>query len=129
MSRGHLTILDFDNLDSPLMSPASFSAPGGIPGSAIAERIFNDPESWEDTSGDECDYPEDVENDTLAWLSEEIEKIRTQSADTGGFDLDRLEKRYSKDVNLIPKREGNAGWRELARRSGVRPISLAGLFE
>lgn len=132
MSRGRLNILDFDDLDSPLTSPTSFSALGGIPGSAIAERIFNDPESWEDTSGDECDYPEDIGNDTLAWLTEEIEKIRSQSAGiglNGGFDLGWSEKRDSKDSNLIPKREGNAGWKDIARRSGVRPISLAALFD
>jgi len=132
MSRRRLNVLDFDNLDSPLTSPTSFSALGGIPGSAIAERIFNDPESWEDTSGDECDYPEDIENDTLAWLTEEIEKIRSQSAGiglNGGFDLSWSEKRDSKDSKLILKREGNAGWKDIGRRSGVRPISLAALFD
>jgi hypothetical protein len=122
-------------LESPLASAAPFSALGGFPGSAIAERIFNDPDSWEDTDGDDGDYPEDVEDDTLAWLTEEIEKIRIQSASAGvngAFPVPLLEKRDSKDSSLLPAPEigeDNGDWKGIARRGSVRPISLAGLFE
>ncbi|KAF9530100.1 hypothetical protein CPB83DRAFT_200424 [Crepidotus variabilis] len=133
MSRGRLNIpAELDVLDSPLSAvPGPFSSLGGIPGSALAERIFNDPDSWEDTDGDEGDYPEDVEDDTLVWLSEEIEKIRLQSAGTGAFQLPS-DKRESKDSSLFrapTKGEGNMDWRGIAQRGGVRPISLAGLFD
>jgi hypothetical protein len=99
-----------------------------VPGSTITEKIFDDPHSWDDTIGDEGDYPEDIETDTLAWFTEGIEKLRRQSAGfgKGGFDLSRGDKR---EAEILQKREANAGWKDLARRGSVRPISLAGLFE
>jgi len=121
-------IPDLDALESPLLSPTPLTGLAGVPGSAIAEKIFNDPHSWDDTSGDEGDYPEDIESDTLAWFTEEIEKLRRQSAGIGRDDYD-IVRRESKETDLAPKREGNTGWKDIARRGSVRPISLAGLFE
>src|SRR5260221_5626980 len=126
MSKGRSIIPDLDALESPLLSPTPLPGLAGVPGSAIAEKIFNDPHSWDDTSGDEGDYPEDIESDTIAWFTEEIEKLRRQSTGIGTDDFSRRE---SKETGLAPKREGNAGWRDIARRGSVRPISLAGLFE
>ena len=129
MLRGRSVIPDIDVFGSPFLSPARSGPLSDVPGSAIAERIFNDPDSWDDTSGDEGDYPEDIENDTIAWLTEEIEKIRGHSAGVGGsatFDFNDSKKR---DNSLTPNVEANAGWKNIARRSTVRPISLAGLFE
>ena len=37
---------DLDILDTPLMSSTPFTPFTGVPGSAIAENIFNDPDSW-----------------------------------------------------------------------------------
>lgn len=120
-------IPDLDALDSPLLSPTGLR---GVPGSAIAEKIFNDPLSWDDTSGDEGDYPEDIETETLAWFTEEIEKLRRESATFGKdrVDLLRGDKKENKEAELVPKRDGNAGWKAIAHRGSVRPISLAGLF-
>jgi len=76
---------DLDILDSPLMSSIPFSSLSGLPGSAIAENIFNDPDSWEENDDPEAD--EDEDDDTLAWLVEEIEKFKANSADVyGAFD-------------------------------------------
>ncbi|KAF8632707.1 hypothetical protein AX15_001731 [Amanita polypyramis BW_CC] len=63
--------LELDNLDSPLVSPSPLTSVGGIPGSAIAEKIFNDPDSWELEDG----------NLGMAWLTEEVEKLKRLSTD------------------------------------------------
>jgi len=136
MMRGRFNAPDLDVLDSPLMSSSPFSALGGVPGSALAERIFNDPDSWEDTDGDEDDdYPEDVEHDTLAWLTEEIERFRAHSSGVetnGTFDLPPPIPQDTKSHLTVPEEKPgplNIGWKGINRKSGVRPISLAGLFE
>lgn len=46
-----------------------------------------------------------------------------------GIGKDDFSRRESKETDLAPKRDGNAGWKDIARRGSVRPISLAGLFE
>ncbi|KAJ3509099.1 hypothetical protein NLJ89_g5398 [Agrocybe chaxingu] len=139
MFRGRFTHPDLDVLDSPLVSATPFTCTTGIPGSALAERIFNDPESWEDTDGEEGDYPEDIDADSLAWLTEEIEKIKAHSAglephpsfahassDTKGATL-------MPPVSAVPQnvRESiRTGLkRRLTRKKSVRPISLAALFQ
>lgn len=142
---------DLDVLDSPLMSPNPLSAIlGNVPGSAIAERIFNDPDSWEDTDADDSDFPVDVDGqDQLAWLTEEIEKFKA------GMDSARLEDSPSTPTDkdkislslvetptsgttpaLVPKNrvslirgDANAGWKGIGKKGNVRPISLAALFE
>lgn len=67
--------LDLDLLDSPLISPTPLTSVGGIPGSAIAERIFNDPDSWETSS------EQDEDNDPeMVWFADQLEKLKRFSA-------------------------------------------------
>ncbi|KAF9466716.1 hypothetical protein BDZ94DRAFT_1250596 [Collybia nuda] len=67
---------DLDLLESPLISANPFGTMlGGIPGSAIAEKIFNDPESWHD-SDEENNLDSATTKDPMAWLAEELEKFQ-----------------------------------------------------
>jgi len=127
MVREKFDYLDLDVLDSPLMSSTPFTFLNGVPGSAIAENIFNDPHSWED-DGD----VEDRALDPLAWLAEGIEKFKTNSADVyGAFDLAITDKRKS---GLFPpaadgRMELGSGLKGIKRASKIRPISIPYLFE
>ena len=69
--------LELDNLDSPLVSPSPLTSVGGIPGSAIAEKIFNDPDSWDNPLGPELEGGDPE----MAWLTEEVEKLKRLSID------------------------------------------------
>ncbi|PPQ70336.1 hypothetical protein CVT24_012997 [Panaeolus cyanescens] len=133
---------DLDVLDSPLGSPPPFTAAFSIPGSALAERIFNDPDSWEDTDVDEGDFPEDIMmNEQMAWLTEEIEKFRASSASLESnipFDVvpDRDSKGGLKGLITSPIGDNKdsldvdaANWKGIGKRKSVRPISLAALFD
>ncbi|PPQ84702.1 hypothetical protein CVT25_014055 [Psilocybe cyanescens] len=141
MLRGRFNYPDLDVLDSPLLSPTPFGSGSlsSIPGSAIAERIFNDPDSWEETDGDEGDFPEDV--DQLAWLTEEIEKIRA-GVDSSKPPFDDSDDSPStptdKDAQFITTptsgrsslvRRGAGNWKGVSKKSDMRPISLSALFE
>lgn len=118
---------DLDVLDSPLISPLPTSV-GGLPGSALAERIFNDPCSWEDGALD----LDGIGGDPMAWFQEEIDKFSANSAGlpdvaTGPhYDDDFSEKvRWMQTpVSAIPRNLQLKGMRR-----SVRPISLAALFE
>ncbi|KAF9039337.1 hypothetical protein BJ165DRAFT_381646 [Panaeolus papilionaceus] len=137
MLRGKINYLpDLDVLDSPLGSPVPFTAAFSIPGSALAERIFNDPDSWEDTDVEEGDFPEDVMmNDQMAWLTEEIEKFRASSAGIEpSIPFEVVFDKDSKDKGLIasPADDGKVdadSWKGIGKRKSVRPISLAALFD
>lgn len=65
---------DLDLLDSPLISANPFGTMLGVPGSAIAEKIFNDPESWQDSDKENLDR--ETTKDPMAWLAEELEKFQ-----------------------------------------------------
>ncbi|KDR72793.1 hypothetical protein GALMADRAFT_212821 [Galerina marginata CBS 339.88] len=135
---------DLDVLESPMISPAPNSFRFSVPGSALAERIFNDPESWEDTDADDSDIPDDIDGvDPLEWLTEEIEKFRA-GIDTDVAHSDSSSESPStptdKAANLVttptsaatptsalPQRAG-AIKRVKRGSSRVRPISLAALF-
>ncbi|PPQ86265.1 hypothetical protein CVT26_004906, partial [Gymnopilus dilepis] len=127
MSRAaaRFNIPDLDMLDSPLVSPTPISL-SGIPGSALAERIFNDPESWEDNDDDMSDIPEDIDvsaEDEFEWLAEEIEKAVVVGTAGGA-----LHAADSKAGELVPA-ENRKSWKGIGKRASVRPISLAALFE
>ncbi|KAF8966783.1 hypothetical protein BDZ97DRAFT_1756374 [Flammula alnicola] len=140
MLRGTFNYPDLDVLDSPLMSPTPLTGfLSGVPGSALAERIFNDPESWGDDDDDYGDFPEDVDGEQLAWLAEELEKVRGgKSAGVEAFDVQTpTEKGGMKLIATPPvsgvppfiRRDAGAGWKGIGNRRSVRPISLAALFE
>jgi hypothetical protein len=128
MMRAKFNYPDLDVLDSPLMSPTPLTSVGGIPGSAIAERIFNDPDSWEES--DDTDVPEDLAHDPLAWLVDEIEKFRSNSADVyGAFDPAVHGKR--KPGLMTPLTGGmelGTGFKGI-RRNNIRPISITSFFD
>ena len=85
LSRRKFDYPDLDVLDSPLLSSTPFTSSfSGVPGSAIAENIFNDPASWEKNDNA---HVEDVAPDPLAWLTEGMEKFKANSAHVyGAFD-------------------------------------------
>ncbi|RDB21962.1 hypothetical protein Hypma_011120 [Hypsizygus marmoreus] len=94
MFRRHIP--DLDNLESPLISASPFgSILGAVPGSAIAEKIFNDPESWQDAAADEVDAEETKE--AMAWLAEEVEKYHASGDELGLSPIER-----DMDVALRP---------------------------
>ncbi|KAF8183639.1 hypothetical protein BJ912DRAFT_975974 [Pholiota molesta] len=141
MLRGRFNYPDLDILDSPLVSSAPFTAAfSNIPGSAIAEKIFNDPESWGDDDEDHGDFPEDVDGEQLAWVTEELEKVvgkvagNELHASTTNAPAPR-EKGSLVPASLPPhlqaslKRDPSIAWKGIGKRGPVRPISLTGLFE
>lgn len=134
MMQGKFTFPDLDVLDSPLLSAAPLTAVfSNIPGSAIAEKIFNDPESWGDDE-DDRDFPEDVDADQVAWLTEELEKVRGKAAGIGHHDSKPNSLLASPPIALasrLLKRDSSIAWKGtgLGKRGAVRPISLAALFE
>ena len=109
MTRAEFNYPDLDILDSPLLSSTPYL--NGIPGSAIAENIFNDPDSWEDN-----------DDEPLAWLAEEIEKFKANSADVyGAFDPAVDNKR---NPGLTPTTQLGTGLKGIDRTSNIRPISI-----
>ena len=124
---------DLDVLDSPLMSSAPLTAVfSNIPGSAIAERIFNDPESWGDDDDDDGDFPEDMDIEQLTFWEEELELVREKP--TGVQDI-KGNTLVTTPASALPqrllKRDPSIAWKgkALGKRGAVRPISLAALFE
>ncbi|KAF6756562.1 hypothetical protein DFP72DRAFT_810008, partial [Ephemerocybe angulata] len=134
---------ELDFLESPLMSPAMPSGVslGPVPGSALAERIFNDPESWETE-----DLDEDGAVDPMAWFIEEVERFRLNSAASSATafssetemdsDRDLLSDDDDEDedgLDELDKRDGSApktGLKGIKRKSAtLRPISLTAFFE
>ena len=117
---------DLDILDSPLMSPFTTSL-NGVPGSAIAENIFNDPDSWEEN--DDADDA-DVDMEPLAWLVEEIEKFKSNSADLyGAFDPAYDSKKNPDLTPLNGDMQLRTGLKGIDRTSKIRPISIPYFFE
>lgn len=73
MPRKHVP--DLDILESPLISAEPFgSLLGNMPPSALAEKIFNDPHSWQETEDDHQN--EDIADmtDAITWLEMELRK-------------------------------------------------------
>ena len=88
--------LDLDVLDSPVISLNSCaSVLSSGPGSSIAEKIFNDPESWHDSDDTQIDDRE--MKDVMAWFAEELEKYGDHFGD--GIRLSPIEQGLS-DVKL-----------------------------
>ena len=132
MLRGTFNYPDLDVLDSPLISPTPLTS--GIPGSALAERIFNDPDSWEDNQVEEGDFPVDVNLDRLSWLlAEEVEKFKRTSAisEKAVSLINTPTSAVHHNVKQSIKREAaGTGLKGIDGKKGsVRPISLAALFE
>lgn len=120
---------DLDILDSPLMSPFTSSL-NEIPGSAIAENIFNDPHSWEENDDADADADADEDMEPLAWLVEEIEKFKANSADLyGAFDLAVGDKRNPGLTPLTGEMQLGTGLKGIDRTSKIRPISIPCFFE
>ncbi|KAJ3527879.1 hypothetical protein NMY22_g9617 [Coprinellus aureogranulatus] len=167
MQRPRVIPAELDLLDSPLSSPSvafpsatPFSASlGPMPGSALAEHIFNDPGSWETDDTDlSLDDEDGARADPMAWFIEEVERFRLGSAGTDsdgsstafsftpgsvgfglddGEDTDADEEDASDKAALItsPDAQDEKQQQQPAvkgikkQRKGVRPISLAALFE
>ncbi|KAJ3572005.1 hypothetical protein NP233_g3376 [Leucocoprinus birnbaumii] len=81
MARKDITLFD-DPFDSPIASPTLIL--NTIPGSALAERIFNDPAAWEALKEDEETQINnnrlpldelDAEEEEMAWLEGEIKRF------------------------------------------------------
>jgi len=125
MVKAEFNYPDLDILDSPLISPF-ISSLNGVPGSAIAEDIFNDPDSWEEND----DVDVDTDEDPLAWLVEEIEKFKANSADLyGTFDTGLDNKRNPDLSPLTGETQLTTGLKGIDRTSKIRPISIPCFFE
>ncbi|KAF9005211.1 hypothetical protein BDQ17DRAFT_1354048 [Cyathus striatus] len=150
-------VFDLDVLDSPIISPTPLSVGGlGIPGSALAERIFNDPEAWTTDNDADSEEGEEIfrqdvirfgglerssQDDPLAWLAEEIEKFQARSAGSQEVFVNNTEedddqtpelKQFEDKYRLTP-RESTYNWG--TKWEGVKeeedmkqPISLTSLF-
>lgn len=112
---------NLDILDSPLMSSTPLTSfLNGIPGSAIAENIFNDPDSWE-----ENDDVDGVDMEPLAWLADEIEKFKAKSADVyGAFDVAVDNKTNPGLTPPAGEMQLGTGLKGIDRTSNILPISI-----
>ncbi|KAG6875216.1 hypothetical protein C0992_004725 [Termitomyces sp. T32_za158] len=64
---------DLGSLESPLISANPFgSILGIVPDSALAERIFNDPDSWQGADDDDDDDDVFKDTDSVKWLADEV---------------------------------------------------------
>lgn len=121
---------ELDVLDSPSLefgqSPLASAMFGRMPGSALAERIFNDPSAWE-TSGElGCDESEDEEEgveisfDANGLDKSEVETARMDSSTTPTDSKARLLASPISQQQRPPMG---------IQKHKVRPISLASLFQ
>ena len=62
---------------------------GTMPGSALAEKIFNDPESWEEA--EEQKDESDAAREAMAWLEDELEKYQALGDKLGLSPIERLD--------------------------------------
>lgn len=129
MFRGKYNYPDLDILDSPLLSPTAGTPFGAIPPSALADRIFNDPESWGEDDTPDGDFPQDV--DDLTWLTEELEKV-VQSAgikQNGAFGI-AAEDFTTDEQHIVPVAHNvRASMPRSSKKAALRPISLAALID
>ncbi|KAG6841658.1 hypothetical protein C0991_008643 [Blastosporella zonata] len=126
MFRKHVP--DLDSLESPLISANPFgSILGVVPGSALAERIFNDPESWHGADDDDGDL-KDVE--VMTWLADEVEKydvnadeLRLSPVDR---DVDLMLKPFSERFKLsaTPGSEKHTNWEGIAKEDRMPLLPL-----
>ncbi|KAF5319724.1 hypothetical protein D9619_008821 [Psilocybe cf. subviscida] len=133
MFRGKHNYPDLDILDSPLLSPTAGAPFSTMPPSALADRIFNDPESWGEDDTSDNDFPQDV--DDLTWLTEELEKV-VQSAGmghsgafgvkAGGSDADD---QHDAPASSMPRHARASAQRVVGKKGPLRPISLAALLD
>ncbi|TFK25831.1 hypothetical protein FA15DRAFT_668000 [Coprinopsis marcescibilis] len=119
---------ELDVLDSPLLSPTPLGSAflGNVPGSALAERIFNDPGSWE--TSEEYD---DSALDQMAWLVDEVEKYGLHSASSSLDSASTVDGSMPEKANLVSSimHARNRDTLMDIKRRNIRPISLASLFE
>lgn len=118
---------ELDVLDSPSIefgqSPLASAMFGRMPGSALAERIFNDPSAW-DTLGEGYDDSEDDEEgveisfDGDGLDKSEVETARMDSSTTPTRSIDSK-------ARLLGSPQPSMG----IQKHKVRPISLASLFQ
>ncbi|KAJ2924026.1 hypothetical protein H1R20_g13070, partial [Candolleomyces eurysporus] len=131
MQRGNFPDLDLP--DSPLLSATIPAGLGPVPGSALAERIFNDPDAWETE-----DFDEDMLSDPMAWFTEELERFRLNSAASSdtAFSSGTDDEGASSDAELdkvtfmpSPGLTVQGSLVKGIKRKSLRPISLAALFK
>ncbi|KAG5641456.1 hypothetical protein DXG03_005145 [Asterophora parasitica] len=108
---------DLDLPESPLISANPFgSTLGVVPGSALAERIFNDPRSW-GGSDDDNDDELLASKDAITWLADEMAKYSGEELALSPVDRDV-------DIMLKPfaerfKRVATSGPNKSTRWEGV----------
>ncbi|KAG6833298.1 hypothetical protein H0H87_008930 [Tephrocybe sp. NHM501043] len=116
MFRKHVP--DLDSLESPLISASPFgSILGVVPGSALAERIFNDPDSWQGTDDDD-----DLKGtEAMSWLAEEVEQYQANDEELClspvDRDVDLMLKPFSERFKLAasPEEEKQSNWDGIAK--------------
>jgi hypothetical protein len=133
MFRGKSNYPDLDILDSPLLSPTAGAPFSTIPPSALADRIFNDPESWGDDDTSDNDFPQDV--DDLTWLTEELEKVVHSAGmnHSGTFgttgESSTTDEQRGVPASSHPRNVRASAQRVTGKKGPLRPISLAALFD
>ncbi|KAG6811580.1 hypothetical protein H0H92_006744 [Tricholoma furcatifolium] len=112
MFRKHVP--DLDSLESPLISANPFgSILGAVPGTALAEKIFNDPDSWQTADDDDDDLHDTAE--AIAWLAEEVDTCHVStdgpSLSPVDRDVDLMLKPLSEKLNLSFNSGSEANWK------------------
>ncbi|KAG6909406.1 hypothetical protein DXG01_000707 [Tephrocybe rancida] len=123
MFRKHVP--DLDSLESPLISANPFgSVLGVVPGSALAERIFNDPGSWQGADDDEGDLED---GEAMTWLAEEVERSQANGDELClspvDRDVDLMLKPFSERFKLAatPESDKQVNWDGIAQ-DGKKPF-------
>ncbi|KAG6867999.1 hypothetical protein C0993_008555 [Termitomyces sp. T159_Od127] len=113
---------DLDSLESPLISANPLgSILGVIPGSALAERIFNDPDSWLGPDDDDGDLED---TDVVKWLADEAEGLKLLPIDQ---DVDIMLKHLSSEKSNFAgpaATEKLANWDDIAQDSQLPFLPL-----
>ncbi|KAH6902642.1 hypothetical protein BKA70DRAFT_1081949, partial [Coprinopsis sp. MPI-PUGE-AT-0042] len=123
---------ELDVLDSPLLefgqSPLASAMFGRMPGSALAERIFNDPSAWE-TSG-ELGNDESEDDDEGIEISFDADGLDKAEVETARMDSRRTPTTSESKARLLASPPSQQRQHPMGiQRRAVRPISLASLFE
>ncbi|KAH0580381.1 hypothetical protein J132_00125 [Termitomyces sp. J132] len=115
---------DLDSLESPLISANPFGPIlGVVPGTALAERIFNDPDSWQGADDDDGDL-KDAE--AMRWLADEVGMCQAnrdfppvdRDIDIIDRDIDIMLKSLSERLSFTaPASEKLENWDDIAQEN------------
>ena len=123
---------ELDVLDSPLLefgqSPLASAMFGRMPGSALAERIFNDPSAW--GTSEDLGYDESEDDDEGVEISFDASGLDKSEVETARMDSSTTPTKSDSKARLLDSPQSQQRQPRMGiQRHKVRPISLTSLFQ